>query len=166
MEKKFIDKIIVFTDGSFIKKDGKIYCGYGINFPNKELPNIGRPFKGENPTNQRAELFAIYVALLIIKKNYVFNTIEIYTDSQYSIKSLTEWVHVWKNNKWKTANNKDVSNVDIIVPIYQILQKLDKKIVFYHVRSHTGLHDYISINNDIADTLAKSGALKLKSNIQ
>jgi len=167
MEKKFIDKITVFTDGSFIKKDKKIYCGYGIYFPNKELPNISRPFKGDNPTNQRAELFAIYVALIVIKKNFMFNTIELYTDSQYSIKSLTEWINTWKINNWKTANNKPIANMDIIGPIYDILQRLQKNnmhVIFFHVRSHTGNKDVISINNDLADNLAKLGALKNDNN--
>lgn len=163
--KKFVDIVNVFTDGSFIKKktstgEEKIYCGYGIYFPNKELPNISRPFTRGKKTNQRAELFAIYVALIIIRKNLIYNKINIYTDSEYSIKALTKWVKIWKNNGWRTSSNKPVENLDIIIPINNILEKESGKVEFIHVKSHTGKQDEISINNSIADRLAKKGALK------
>jgi ribonuclease HI len=71
--KFFVDEVIVFTDGSYIKRGNNEYCGYAVYFPNKELPNISRPFKRGKKTNQRAELFAIYVALIVIKKNILYN---------------------------------------------------------------------------------------------
>ena len=114
MSKKIVDTVSVFTDGSFIRKkipSGEVvHCGYGIHFPNRELPDISRPFKFGKPTNIRAELFAIYVALVVIKKNLRYNKIYIYTDSEYSIKALTEYIKTWENNGWKTADNKTVKN--------------------------------------------------------
>lgn len=166
--KKKCDIVNVFTDGSFIKKkttsgNELIYCGYGIYFPNKELPNISRPFKTGNLTNQRAELFAIYVALIVIKKNLDYNKINIYTDSLYSIEALTKYVYIWKKNGWKTSEGKNVKNLDIIQPITEILDKQRSKVIFIHVRSHTGKRDEISISNDIVDKLAKKGALGIKN---
>lgn len=163
MDKSFVDEIIVFTDGSFSKKSGKILCGYGVYFPNGELPNISRPFKRGNKTNQRAELFAIYVALVLIKKNFNYNRIKIYTDSEYSIKSLTIWNKIWEENGWKTSNNKPVENTDLIKPIVDILNKQKGKVIFVHVRSHTGSTDSISLGNEKADQLAKQGANKLST---
>ncbi len=106
--------IIVYTDGSCIKGK-KTLCGYGIYFPNKELNNVSRPFKYTPLTNQRSELYAIYKALKLIT-TYIkdFKTIYIYSDSDYSIKSLTIWINNWKKNNWKTASNKPVLNQDII----------------------------------------------------
>ena len=162
----YVDEIIIFTDGSLIKKidnDGEpvIYCGYGIYFPNKELGNISRPFTRGNKTNQRAELWAIYVALLIIKKNLRYNIAKIYTDSEYSIKSLTKWIHIWKKNGWKTSKGKPVENTDIIIPIDSLLEPQRDKIIFIHVKAHTGNQDPISISNNIVDNLAKRGATKI-----
>lgn len=156
----------VFTDGSCIK-NGKTCAkaGYGIYFPNKELPSISRNFTHSPITNQRAELFAIYVALIIIKKVLTFDKIIIYTDSEYSINSLTKWIKNWIKNNWKSSTGKKVMNQDIIKPTYDIIQKLkDKKIKieFIHVMSHTGKSDYKSVNNSIVDKLALSGALKIK----
>lgn len=158
--KKKIGEIMVFTDGSFMKRHNgeDDLAGYGIYFPNGELQNISRPFKRGKKTNQRAELFAIYVALVIIKKNFVYDKIKIFTDSEYSIKALTVWLKQWKKNDWKTSQGKDVLNQDIIQPIDQILDNQRDKVIFVHVKAHTGFNDEISISNNIADKLAQKGA--------
>lgn len=148
----------VFTDGSCMKRK-QILSGYGIYFPNGELPNISRKFTRLPLTNQRAELFAIYVALIIIiKSKLVFDKLIVYTDSNYSIKSLTTWMYDWAKNSWKTSNNKDVMNQDILKPLYDIIKKNKDKIEFIHVHSHTGKKDRLSKNNAIADKLATDGA--------
>jgi len=156
--------IEVFTDGSSIgqntKSDENRLCGYGIYFPNKELPDISRKFRHPPNTNQRTELYSIYVALVMIKKTLEFDQIKIYTDSMYSIKCLTVWGKSWDKNDWKTATNKPVKNQDILKPLYDIVKKLKDKIEFEHVNSHTGKKDYKSIGNEIADKLATSGAKK------
>lgn len=160
--------INVFTDGSFVKrkKNGKqeIYCGYGIYFPDGDFPNISRKFERKPLTNQRAELFAIYVALLIImKSDKSYNKIIIHTDSEYSINSLTKWIYQWAENNWKTSNKTKVKNQDILKPLFSVLKKitdiLKKEVELVHVRSHTGKTDYESKGNEMADKLATTGAL-------
>jgi ribonuclease HI len=155
--------IEVFTDGSCIKrKNGVrgIFCGYGIYFPNGELPNISRIFRHVPLTNQRAELYAIYVALVLIKKNLQFDKINIYSDSMYSINSITVWAKAWEKNNWKTSQDEPVKNQDIIKPLYNIYLKLKDKITFQHISSHTGKQDYISMGNEMADKLATEGSRK------
>ena len=100
------------------------------------------------------------IKIKLTKNNVSFDYINIYTDSEYSIKSLTEWIKNWKKNNWKNANNKDVANQDIIKKIDKYLQKYKGKIFFHHVRSHTGKSDYKSMGNTIADKLATEGAKK------
>jgi Ribonuclease HI len=150
--------ITVFTDGSCIKTKNDILCGYGIYFPNKELENVSKPFNLLPKTNQRAELYAIYEALTTISENIKYDRIFVYSDSEYSIKSLTIWVNTWEKNGWKTANNKPVLNQDIIIPLYNIIKNQKDKIIFVHVKAHTGNQDFVSISNDFADKLAKNGA--------
>lgn len=153
--------IDVFTDGSCMKKY-KTICGYGIYFPNKELPNISRTFKYPPLTNQRAELYAIYVAVVTIKKHIPnFRTINIYTDSAYSINTLTDWMYKWVHNGWKTAGQQPVMNTDIIMKLYDVISKRRNKIKFTHVRSHTGKQDALSLGNEMADKLATNGAMKM-----
>jgi ribonuclease HI len=152
------NKILVFTDGSYIRKPEK--CGYGVYFPNGEIKNISRKFTKEPLTNQRAELYAIYKAIKAIQKKSLECPIKIYTDSEYSIKSLTIWIEGWKKNGWKSSTGKDVMNQDLIKKIDSIKAKNISKIEFQHVRSHTGKNDFESKSNDIVDKLAKDGANK------
>lgn len=149
--------IIVFTDGSCVRKPNKdIICGYGVYFPNGELKNISKSFTIGNLTNQRTELYAIYKAIKkVTHKIKDLNKLEIYTDSEYSIKSLTEYIKTWKNNNWRTVNNKTVANQDIIKKIDKYMQRYENKIIFHHVRSHTGNQDFASLCNEEADKLAK-----------
>ncbi len=146
--------IQIFTDGSFVKKTN--YCGYGVLFPNAEFKNMSKKFTHQPLTNQRAELYAIYKAIKVVnKKNNQLN-IKIYSDSEYSIKSLTIWIKGWKKNNWKSSTGKDVMNQDIIKKLDDLIISHEGKIEFKHVRSHTGKKDFESINNDIVDELAKN----------
>ncbi|ARF09136.1 ribonuclease H [Catovirus CTV1] len=152
-------EIIVFTDGSYYKTNfGEEKSGYGIYFPNGELENVSRPFTHKPLTNQRSELYAIFKAIYYIITKLKVEKIKIYTDSEYSMKSLTMWIKKWKQNNWKTANGKDVKNSDIINNIDKLMTKFKGKIEFYHVNSHTGKTDDFSKWNDIVDSLAKNGA--------
>lgn len=152
-------EITVFTDGA-CTNNGKINAkaGFGVHFPNKELKDISKPFTLAPITNQRSELYAIYIALNGIFKRYPnIKKIHLYSDSMYSIRCITEWIHNWKKNNWKTSNRKPVKNVDIIKAIDNIVSKHPNIIKYHHVRSHTGNSDLISIGNDVADRLATSG---------
>lgn len=148
--------IIVFTDGSCIPQMNK--CGYGIHFPNGEFKDISKTFTKLPKTNQRAELYSIYKAIKKIQsKDKNFN-IKIYSDSEYSIKSLTVWIKQWKKNNWISSSGKEVMNLDIIQKIDNLIGEHIGKIEFVHVRAHTGKDDYNSKHNAIADELAKKGA--------
>ena len=167
-------EIKIFTDGSYVKATKA--CGYGVLFPNKEYENISKPFTIEPKTNQRAELYAIYKGIKTVYKGLKLNdkdgvngetngvngetNIIVYTDSEYSIKSLTVWIKNWKKNNWKATTGKDVLNQDLIIKLDKLIEKFKAKygsIKFVHVRSHTGGRDYESINNDLVDVLAKKG---------
>lgn len=152
--------IVVFTDGSCIKKRSKRVCGgYGIHFPNKEYEDVSKPFLLEPVTNQRAELYAVYKAIKIVEKNE-FKSLTIYTDSIYTLKSVTVWINEWVKNGWKTANKKPVKNQDIIKSIYKLLSKYKGKISIKHVYAHTGGEDWESVCNSCADKLAVEGSTK------
>lgn len=169
--KQDVKKIIVFTDGACSnngKKNAK--CGYGVYFPNKELKHISRKFTHGEPTNQRAELYAIYKALRRVTEHFNFEELIIYTDSQYSINCVTEWIHGWKKNAvggvWLTSKKEPVLNRDLIELIDMFLNKktYKSKIKFIHVDSHQNPEDIsdpelkqLAINNNNADYLARRG---------
>lgn len=147
--------IDIFTDGSYSIKNNKIYCGYGIYFPNGEYKNVSKKFKKEPLTNNRAELYAIYKSLKICKKISNENKIEkinIYSDSEYCVKIYTIWFDKWKNN------NKNYKNKDIIDKTISIIKNFNN-VDFIHIRSHTNKKDYKSIGNEKADELAKKACV-------
>ena len=39
--------------------------------------------------------------------------VQLYTDSQYVQKGITEWIHDWKRRGWRTADKKPVKNIDL-----------------------------------------------------
>lgn len=175
-EKTETQIITVFTDGSVIG-NGKASAkgGIGVHFPNKEIPDISACYRGRNlhidetsgqlrgegrgsgvVTNQRAELEAIRVAIATIdqlswyKRRQVH--IHLFTDSEYSIQALTNWVYKWVDNDWKTVNGKPVKNVDLIAPIFEMLSV--HRVKFFHCAAHTQKTDPRSLGNAKADALA------------
>jgi ribonuclease HI len=149
-------ELSVYVDGS-CKGNGKpnAKSGIGIYFGKKDPRNVSAFLKGKVHTNNIAELTAILVVLKIIYKtedennrNYI-----ICTDSQYSISCVTQWIHKWKANGWKTADKKTVQNQELIQSIYEMLMKL-KEVTFKHIKAHTNKNDEDSIGNRMADTLA------------
>lgn len=150
--------ISIYTDGSYKKKGKTILCGYGIYFPNKEYKNISRKFSHEPITNNRAELYAILKSIIIaniINKTKRVNSISIYSDSEYSVKTINIWF-----KKWLLEGRTDYLNKDIIDEIMENKRLSPFVINIIHVNSHTGKQDVHSINNDHADKLAKEGAVR------
>jgi ribonuclease HI len=160
------EKIIhVFTDGSLVRKDGNIYCGYGIYFPNGEYKSISRKFTHEPITNNRAELYAILKTIIIaniinlnrLKENKTpIQKVNIYSDSEYSVKTFNEWLPKW------LKSGKKYLNPDIIDEIQDHLSNADFKVKLIHVRAHTGKNDPVSKANNVVDELAKKGAFRKK----
>lgn len=158
IERPHLNVIDVYTDGSFRKTPNGDICGYGIYFPGGELKNVAAPFNIGEITNNRAELHAIYQAIIRVIKSYTFDVINIYTDSEYSQKSLNVWIVNWKKNNWRNSKRKPVENQDLIKKIDKYLQKYKGKINIQWVRAHTGNSDDHSVNNAEADRLANKGA--------
>lgn len=160
------EKVInVFTDGSLVRKDGKVYCGYGIYFPSNEYKPISRKFTHEPITNNRAELYAILKTIIICniinlkrikEKIQPAHIVKIYSDSEYSVKTFNEWLPKW------LKSGKEYLNQDIINEIKDHLDNATFKVKFIHIRAHTGKADQFSVANDVVDGLAKKGAFRNK----
>ena len=98
-------------------------------------------------TNNRMELTAVIRALEAMKRPV---RARIHTDSQYVQKGISEWIHGWKRNGWKTSDKKPVKNADL----WQELDALAAKhrIDWLWVQGHAG-----DPGNERADALANRG---------
>jgi len=81
--------------------------------------------------------------------------VEVYTDSQYVQKGISEWLHDWKRRGWRTADKKPVKNVDL-------WRELDRvagahRITWHWVKGHAGHPE-----NECADALANRGVESLR----
>ncbi len=154
-DKKTIE---IFTDGSFKKKNGIGKAGIGIFFGDNDPRNVSKLLDIDSPSNNKAELTAIKTALKITKNDNI--PCIIYSDSEYSINSVTKWYKNWIKNDWKTSTGKDVKNIKIIKSIIKYLD--GRQVEFIHVRSHTNepsnknTRKYFEwYGNDQADHLAQ-----------
>ena len=146
----------VFTDGACSangRKDAK--AGFAAWFPeHAEWSESHRVPDDQPQTNQRAELSGIHLAVSILATKGAFaEDLVIYTDSDYSIKCLTEWMPGWVARGWKTSQGKPVLHRDLIEAIAGHLSKFKHR--FHHVRAHTGGVDDLSKQNDIVDRMAR-----------
>ncbi len=105
-------------------------------------------------TNNRMELTAAIMALEALKKPcHVILT----TDSQYVMNGITQWLEGWKLKGWKTANRKQVKNVDLWQRLDAVRNK--HEIDWEWVRGHSGHPE-----NERADELANLAIDKLLIN--
>ena len=138
--------IKVYTDGACRGNPGP--GGWGVYI---QLNDEVKDLYGGNPetTNNQMEMQAALEALKYLKdKNEV---IELYTDSNYLRQGITEWIHKWKLNNWRTAAKKPVANRDLWIEISDLNEKMD--VQWNWVKGHAG-----DPGNERADQLANIGA--------
>lgn len=93
----------------------------------------------ESSTNNTMELTAIRTALSFVELTE--HSMVIYTDSQYALKAATVWVHGWRKNGWRTADNKPVANKELVeevaglIALHQEYRELSLSWVKGHARN-------------------------------
>ena len=96
--------IKIYTDGSCLGNPGSGGWAAIIIDDKKKIQIKGSK---KDTTNNQMELLAPIKALKIIPKG---SNVQIFTDSKYVKSGITEWIHNWKKNGWKTADKQPVKN--------------------------------------------------------
>jgi ribonuclease HI len=137
-------RVVIHTDGACSGNPGPGGWGAILEYDGhvKELSG-GAPLT----TNNRMELTAAIEALRVLNGR---PSVELHTDSEYLKKGITQWVHGWKRNGWKTSAKKPVKNDDLWRELDELSASHD--VDWRWVRGHAG-HDL----NERADQLARSG---------
>lgn len=138
--------IKVYTDGACKGNPGP--GGWGVYIQSNEDE---KELYGGNPetTNNQMEMQAALEALKHLKDED--EVIELFTDSNYLRQGITEWIHKWKKNNWKTAAKKPVANRDLWIEISDLNEKMT--VEWNWVKGHAG-----DPGNERADELANIGA--------
>ena len=137
--------IKVYTDGACKGNPG--IGGWGVYIKTSDYE---KDLYGGNPetTNNQMEMQAALEALKYLKdKN---DLIELYTDSNYLRQGITEWIHNWKKNNWRTAAKKDVKNKELWQKLDQLISQ--HRVQWHWVKGHSG-----DEGNETADLLANKG---------
>lgn len=143
----------IFTDGACRGNPGPGGWGVLLRFNDTEKTLWGGE---DSTTNNRMELRAAIEGLQSLSRPC---RVDLTTDSQYVRKGITEWIHNWKRNNWRTAAKKPVKNADLWQALDELVNTHD--VTWYWVKGHSG-----HAENELADELANRGIDELKLNDQ
>lgn len=123
-------RVLLFTDGACSGNPGPGGWAYILKHPGsgKEVERIG----GEaETTNNRMELRAVIEGLSALSRPSV---VEVWSDSQYVLNGLNEWMDNWKKRGWKTAGKKPVKNREL----WEMLDELrtTHDLTYHWIRGH------------------------------
>jgi ribonuclease HI len=145
-------KIQIYTDGACKGNPGPGGWGAYLTLGDKQKSLCGGELL---TTNNRMELSAVIFALEALKRP---SDIQIYTDSSYVQKGITEWIKGWKLRNWRTADKKPVKNDDLWKQLDALVQP--HRIEWIWVKGHAG-----NAGNEMADALANQGVEAFLANV-
>ena len=137
--------IKIYTDGSCLGNPGNGGWAAIIIDDEKKIQIKGSK---KNTTNNQMELLATIKALKKIPKG---SSVQIFTDSKYVKSGITEWIHNWKKNGWKTANKQPVKNKEFWTELDNLTN--DYEIKWKWVKGHSN-----DILNNEVDLIAREAA--------
>jgi ribonuclease HI len=138
----------IYTDGACKGNPGPGGWGALLRSGRHEKELYG----GEpDTTNNRMELTAVIRALEALKRPC---RIEVFTDSEYVKKGVTEWLRTWQRRGWKTAGRKPVKNAELWRRLDELASR--HQVRWHWVRGHAGHPE-----NERADALANRGVESL-----
>ena len=135
--------IELFTDGACRGNPGPGGWGVLLREEGHEWTLSGSEM---NTTNNRMELAAAINGLAYFTEA---REIALTTDSQYVRQGITQWIHGWRRNGWRTSAKQPVKNQDL----WQALDALAAKhsVSWHWVKGHSGHPE-----NEQADALANA----------
>ena len=137
-------KIEIFTDGSSLGNPGSGgWCAILRYKGHEKILKGGEDYT----TNNKMELKAVIEALKALKEPC---EIDLYADSTYVLKGISEWLENWIKKDFK-----NVKNPELWKEFYVLSKK--HKINPIWVKGHSGHRE-----NEICDKIAKEQALRRK----
>lgn len=136
--------VIIYTDGACDPNPGPGGWAVLLRYGRHERTLTGAEAQ---TTNNRMELTAALKALQALKQSC---QVDLFTDSEYLKRGVTEWLPGWRRRQWKRRGGV-LANVDL----WQALDAAiaGHQIEWHWVRGHAG-----DVNNQRVDTLAKQAA--------
>ncbi len=137
-------KVTIFSDGSSLGNPGVGgYCAILKYKGNEKVIKGGQ----KRATNNQMELKAVIEAIKALKEPC---EVDLYSDSNYVVKGINEWLENWIKKEFKGVKNRG---------LWEEFVKISSphKIKAFWVRGHSGHEE-----NERCDKIAKEEAEKLK----
>jgi len=146
-------KVVIYTDGACSFNPGPGGWGAVLIYGNIEKNLSGFV---NNTTNNQMEMLAVIKALEQLKETCL---VDIYSDSAYVVNAfLKGWVEDWEERGWKTADKKEVKNLNLWQDLISLVNK--HKVTWHKVKGHAD-NKY----NNICDKLARGEVDKYLSKL-
>lgn len=138
--------IIAFTDGAAKGNPGPGGWGAIVVTADGHVRELGGG--APHTTNNQMELSAVIEGLRAVRG--VAGTVDLYADSTYVIRGVTEWIRNWRRREWKTAEGQPVLNRDRWEALAAAVAERGRAGIRWHyVRGHTAV-----AGNERADEIA------------
>jgi ribonuclease HI len=137
------DCVIIYTDGACSGNPGPGGWAAILRWRDSEKELSGA---SAATTNNVMELTAVVRALEALKRPM---RVVLYTDSRYVMDGITQWIHTWKRNGWKTADQQPVKNAELWQQLDAAVARHD--IEWCWVKGHSGQRE-----NTRVDRLARA----------
>ncbi len=137
-------EVNIYTDGACSGNPGPGGWGAVLICEENKKEIYG---SAKETTNNRMELTAAIEAIRALKTRCVIN---LYTDSIYVMKGITEWIVNWKKRNWRGSDKKEIKNQDLWIQLDKLV--CEHTINWIWVKGHSG-----DFYNDLADSLAVKG---------
>jgi len=107
-------------------------------------------------TNNKMELTAVIMALRELNvMPEAPRQVTVFTDSQYVQKGMTEWIHAWKRNSWRTSDKTPVKNRELWMELDSLAS--DFWLKWEWIKGHAG-NKY----NELCDSMTQEAITQLK----
>ncbi len=141
-----LPQVTIYTDGACDPNPGPGGWAALLRFQGHEKELSG----GEpDTTNNRMELTAAIQALVALNRPC---RVDLYTDSEYLKRGITEWVPRWQKRGWRRSGGK-LANADLWQALVEALQP--HQVSWHWLRGHVGNRE-----NERVDRLAKGAILR------
>ncbi|HEY7216969.1 MAG TPA: ribonuclease H family protein [Candidatus Binatia bacterium] len=140
--------VSIYCDGACEPNPGNAGSGIVV-YRNGKLAELWYGLYHPAGTNNTAELNALYHALRMAEAEIKSgNTVEVCSDSAYSINCIRSWAPSWEKKGWKKSGG-DIKNLEIIQDCYKIYRRIKNELTLTHVAGHAGTE-----GNELADRMA------------
>ena len=143
-------RVTIYTDGACSGNPGPGGWGALLQFGNHEKEISGAEKK---TTNNRMEITAAVMALQALKEPC---RVDLYTDSEYLKKGITEWIVNWKKLGWRRGSpgkTKTLANADLWKELDSAISSHESS--WHWIKGHDGRS-----GNERADRLAVAALKK------